>query len=216
MSSYSQAFIERRYQQWAKVYDWLTPFYLLGNERRLRERTIASLHLQPGQSVLDIACGTGRNFALILEKIGPTGKLVGVDYTAAMLARAQERVETEGWNNVELIQGDAAQIDLRQTFDAALSTLAIGVIPDYSGALDRMINRLRPGGWLAIGDAKLNTRWYGPLLNWIAYGLGYGAAEVMNRKPWELLREQLGDFHYEEWAWEFFYVAAGQSRTPGS
>jgi len=97
MSSFDQSSIEHTYQNWAKVYDWLTPIYLLGNEKRLRKKTIGSLHLRPGQTVLDIACGTGRNFPLILEKIGPAGRLVGVDYTAAMLARARERVEREGW-----------------------------------------------------------------------------------------------------------------------
>jgi SAM-dependent methyltransferase len=55
---------------------------------------------------------TGRNFPLILEKIGPTGKLLGVDYTPDMLARARERVERERWKNVELVQGDAACIEL--------------------------------------------------------------------------------------------------------
>lgn len=90
----------------------MTPIYLLGNEKRLRRETIGSLHLQPGQTVLDVACGTGRNFPLILEKIGPTGKLVGVDYTSDMLVRAKERVEREGWKNVELIQADAARIEL--------------------------------------------------------------------------------------------------------
>lgn len=95
MSSFDQATIEQAYQNWAKVYDWLTPIYILGNEKRLRRRTIVSLHLQPGQTVLDIACGTGRNFPMILEKIGPTGRLVGVDYTAAMLDRARERVEVK-------------------------------------------------------------------------------------------------------------------------
>jgi phosphatidylethanolamine/phosphatidyl-N-methylethanolamine N-methyltransferase len=213
MSSYSQTFIERKYQQWARVYDWLTPMYLLGNEKRLREETVGSLHLQPGQTVLDIACGTGRNFPLILEKIGLAGRLVGVDYTGAMLSRAQERVERNGWGNIELIQADAARIDLNREFDAALSTLAIGVIPDYRGALNRMVAHLKPGGWLAIGDAKLSSRWYGGLLNWIAYLLGYGAAEVMTRRPWELLRDTLGDFHYDEWSWGFFYVAGGRAQS---
>src|SRR5512133_3144445 len=161
MRSYSQTFIERRYQQWAKVYDWLTPIYLLGAERGLRKQTIASLHLQPGQTVLDVACGTGRNFPLILEKIGPTGRLVGVDYTAAMLGRARERVEREGWKNVELIQADAVRIDLKQMFDTVLCTLAMGVIPDDRGALERMLAHLKPGGCLAIGDAKRSSRWYG-------------------------------------------------------
>src|SRR3989304_1966843 len=100
MSSFDQTAIEQIYQKWAKVYDWLTPIYLLGNEKRLRRETIDSLHLRAGQTVLDIACGTGRNFPLILEKVGPTGRLVGVDYTSAMLARARERVKREGWLNV--------------------------------------------------------------------------------------------------------------------
>jgi ubiquinone/menaquinone biosynthesis C-methylase UbiE len=210
MSTFDQTAIERAYRNWAKVYDWLTPAYLLGNEKRLRLETIGSLHLQPGQTVLDIACGTGRNFPLILEKIGPTGKLVGLDYTDAMLARAQQRVERAGWNNVELIQADAARIDLAQTFDAAMCTLAVGVIPDYRSALDRMAAHLKPGGWLAIGDAKRSSGRDGVAFNWLADLLGYGAAEDMTRRPWESLREMLGSYHYEEWFSGFFYVAGGR------
>jgi len=210
MGNLDQTAIERTYQNWAKVYEWLTPIYLLGNEKRLRQETVGSLHLQIGQTVLDVGCGTGRNFPLILEKIGPTGKLVGVDYTSDMLARAQERVEREGWQNIELIQRDAARIELGQTFDAALSTLAISVIPDYRGALDRMLAHVKPGGWLAIGDAKRSSRWYGRPFNWVADLLGSGAAGMMSRRPWEPVREMLGEFHYEEWFMGFFYVAAGQ------
>jgi len=119
MRNFDQIAIEHTYQNWAKVYEWLTPIYLLGNEKRLRRETIGSLRLQPGQTVLDVGCGTGRNFPLILEKIGSTGKLTGVDYTSDMLARAQERVKREGWKNVELIQGDAVRIELGRKFDAA-------------------------------------------------------------------------------------------------
>lgn len=210
MSRFDQSFIEHTYQNWAKVYDWLTPIYLLGNEKRLREKTIGLLHLQPGETVLDIACGTGRNFALILEKIGPTGRLIGVDYTPAMLTRARERVEREEWKNVELIQADAACIDLGRKFDAALCTLAISAIPNYRGALDRMAAHLKPGGWLAISDAQRSSGWTGFLFNWLADLLAYGAAAVSTRRPWEILREMLGDFHYEEWFSGFFYVAGGR------
>ncbi len=212
MNSFDQTAVEKAYQNWAKIYDWLTPMYILGNERRLREKTIGSLRLLPGQTVLDIACGTGRNFSMILEKIGSTGKLVGVDYTCAMLARARERVEREGWKNVELIQKDAARIDLKRKFDAALCTLAIGVIPDYRGALDRMTAHLKPGGRVAIGDAKRSSLWYGRPFNWLADLLGYGAAEDVSRRPWEVLREVVEDFRYEEWFSGFFYIAEGGTR----
>lgn len=209
MRRFDQVTIERTYQNWAKVYEWLTPLYLLGNEKRLRWEAIATLHLQAGQTVLDIGCGTGRNFPLILEKIGPAGKLIGVDYTPDMLARARERVEREGWKNVELVQGDAARIDLGRKFDAALSTLAISVIPDYRGALECMLAHVKPGGRLAIGDAKRSSRWYGRPFNWVADLLGTGAAGMMSRKPWEQLEEMLNDFHYDEWFMGFFYVAGG-------
>jgi len=210
MRNLDQTAIEHTYQNWAKVYEWLTPIYLLGNEKRLRQETIAFLHLQPGQTVLDVACGTGRNFPLILEKIGPTGKLVGVDYTSDMLARAQERVEREGWKNVELIQADTAGIELGRKFDATLSTLAISVIPDYRGALDRMLAHVKPGGYLAIGDAKRSSRWYGRPFNWVADLLGGGAAGTMSRRPWEPLQEILNDYRYDVWFMGFFYVAAGR------
>ncbi len=209
MSSYDQGVIERTYQNWAKVYDWLTPTYLLGNEKRLRRETVGCLHLQPGQTVLDVACGTGRNFPSILEKIGPTGRLVGVDYTHAMLSRAIERVQRKGWRNVELVQLDAARMDLRQKFDSTLCTLATGVIPDYRGALDRMVEHVKPGGRLAIGDAKRSSGFSGHAFNWLAELLGYGAAEVMSRHPWDSLQQMLDDFHYEEWFSGFFYVAGG-------
>lgn len=213
MSKLDQSTIEHTYQNWAKVYEWLTPIYLLGNERRLRQETIDALHLQPGQTVLDVGCGTGRNFPLILEKIGPAGKLVGVDYTTDMLARAQERVEREGWENVELIQGDAARIELGRTFDAALSTLAISVIPDYRGALERMLVHVKSDGYLAIGDAKRSSRWYGRPFNWVADLLGNGAAGMTSRRPWEPMRKMLGNFYYQEWFVGFFFVAAGQVQT---
>src|SRR5579859_6452294 len=211
--SFDQTAIERLYQKWAKVYDWLTPIYLLGNESRLRRRTIDCLHLQPGQTVLDLACGTGRNFPLILEKLGPAGRLVGVDYTFAMLARARQRVERETLENVELIQADAARIDLQRRFDAALCTLAIGVIPDYRSALDRMLAHVNPGGRLAISDGKRSSLWYGRPFNWWADLAGHGAGEVMSRQPWESLRGMVDNFQYEEWFWGFFYVAGGNTQN---
>jgi len=94
-----------------------------------------------------------------------------------------------------------------------LCTLALGVIPDYRGALNRMTEHLKPGGWLAIGDAKRSSGLAGRSFNWLADLLGYGAAEDVSRRPWELLRTMLNNFYYKEWFSGFFYVAAGNSKT---
>lgn len=111
-----------------------------------------------------------------------------------------------------MIQSDAAIINLKRKFDAALCTLAIGVIPDYRRALDRMATHVEPGGRLVIADAKRSSLWYGRSFNWLADLLGYGAAEDVSRRSWEALREMVDDFHYEEWTWGFFYAAEGRTQ----
>lgn len=213
MSGLDQLTIARMYRWWAAIYDPVSPVYLLGNEGRLRRETIRTLQLQPGQAVLEIACGTGRNFPLIMEQIGPTGTLVGVDYTPAMLAQAQARVQRYGWQNVQLVRSDAAQLMLGRRFDAALCTLAMSVIPDYEGALIRMVEHVRPAGRVAIADGKRSTRWYARSFNFIADLLGWGAAGDISRRPWEGLSKAVDDYVYREWFMGFFYVAGGRVRS---
>ena len=212
MSGFSQSTIQCMYQVWARTYDALVAPYLLGNEGRLRRETIRVLNLQPGQVVLDVGCGTGRNFPLIQEQIGPTGTLVGVDCTPAMLSRAQARINRQGWKNAQLVQGDAAQLVLGRQFDAVLCTLAMSVISHYKRALQRMIAHVRPGGQVVIADAKRSSRRYARPFNGVADLLGWGAAADMSRRPWEALAEMVDDFVYHEWFMGFFYVAAGRVR----
>ncbi|MFQ5813472.1 MAG: class I SAM-dependent methyltransferase [Anaerolineae bacterium] len=210
MSFFTQSTIERMYRYWARTYELLAPIYLLGNEGRLRAETIRALSLQPGQSVLDVACGTGSNFPLIQERIGPTGTLVGVDYTPAMLDQAQARIQRHGWKNVQLVRSDAAQLALGRQFDAALCTLAMSVIPDWQGALQHMLAHVRPGGRIVIADAKHSSRWYARSFNLIADLLAWGVAGDISRRPWEELVGMVDDYVYREWFMGFFYVAGGR------
>lgn len=213
MKAFDQSTIRKFYRLWARPYQWLVPFYLLGNERRLRRRIVNALHLQPGQIVLDVGCGTGRNFPYIMERIGPHGFLIGLDYTPAMLVQAQDLVRRRGWNNVELVQGDAAQYSSPRPVNAALSTLAMSVIPDHRQALQRMIAPVRFGGRVAIADARRSERAYARPFNFVADSLGWGAAADLTRRPWETLRGVVEDYGYEDFFLGFFYVAAGS--VPG-
>jgi demethylmenaquinone methyltransferase/2-methoxy-6-polyprenyl-1,4-benzoquinol methylase len=73
-------------------------YYLLGfREWAYRKRAIEALGLQRGDTVVEIGCGTGLNFGLLEERIGPEGRLIGVDLTDAMLAGARTRIEASGW-----------------------------------------------------------------------------------------------------------------------
>ena len=77
-----------------------------------------------------MACGTGLNFPLLERVVGPDGRIVGVDLTDAMLARAQDRIETNGWSNISLVQADAADFDFPTEVDAIVSTYALSQVPE--------------------------------------------------------------------------------------
>jgi len=136
--------VRARYGRLARIYDWANLERLLYS--RARARAIALLDLRPGARVLDIACGTGVSFALIEQRIGPSGRLIGVDLTPQMLGRARDRAARNGWDNVRLYESDVSNLSTQtlevlgalgagERFDAALCTLGLSVIPEWGGRL---------------------------------------------------------------------------------
>src|SRR5450432_4598112 len=120
------------YRKKAKHYDITSRLYPAPGypQRAQRLRAVHALGLRAGDSVIDIACGTGLNFPLLEEVIGPDGRIVGVDLTDAMLACAQDRIETNVWSNISLVQADAADFDFPTQADAILSTYALSPVPE--------------------------------------------------------------------------------------
>lgn len=96
-------------------------FYLAGfREFRYRKKAVEALGLHSGDRVLEPGCGTGLNFSLIQRRIGPEGRIIGVDLSGAMLQRARDRVERNGWRNVNLCEADAAEFRSSEQADAVL------------------------------------------------------------------------------------------------
>jgi ubiquinone/menaquinone biosynthesis C-methylase UbiE len=206
---FSQADIGRVYRVWAPLYS-LANVYLLGQLPRFRQSAVDRLELKTGASVLDLSCGTGANFPLLEERIGPGGRLVGLDHTPAMLAQARRQVKEQGWDNVELVEADAASFALDEQFDAVLWTLAASVVPGWQLAVERAVTHLKPGGHLVIADGRFSDRWYALPFNWIADLLGVGAAADLARQPWQLMPRYLEGIGTEELFMGFLYVAWGQ------
>src|SRR6516225_5063388 len=120
------------YRKKAKNYDITSRFYPVPGypQRAQRRRAVRALGLGLGDTVIDIACGTGLNFALIEEVIGPPGRIIGVDLTDAMLAQAQDRIETNGWRNISLVLADAAEFEFPTDVDGILSTYALSQVSE--------------------------------------------------------------------------------------
>ena len=189
------------YRKKAKHYDITSRLYPVPGypQRGQRLRTVQALGLRAGDTVVDIACGTGLNFPLIEKAIGPSGRIIGVDLTDAMLAHAQDRIETNGWSNVSLVQSDAAGFDFPTEVDAILSTYALSQVPECAEVIAHGAAVLSEGGRWAVLDLKVPDNTPG----WLTQ-LGTSTVrpfawidEWVMRRPWEVIRaamqEELAD-----------------------
>jgi ubiquinone/menaquinone biosynthesis C-methylase UbiE len=152
------------YSRWARLYDALatrTPG--IGS---LRARAADRLDLGPGDTVVEMGCGTGANFRHLRERVGPTGTVVGVDFTPGMVATARRRVAREGWENVHVVRADATRPPLRPgDADALLASFVVGMVRDPSAVVDDWLDLVGPGGRVALLDLARSTRRVGRPLN---------------------------------------------------
>jgi demethylmenaquinone methyltransferase/2-methoxy-6-polyprenyl-1,4-benzoquinol methylase len=205
------------YRKKAKHYDITSRLYPVPGypQPGQRLRAVQALGLRPGDSVVDIACGTGLNFSLIEQVVGPEGRIVGVDLTDAMLAQAQDRIEANGWGNISLVQSDATEFDFPLEVDAILSTYALTQVPECGDVIARGAAALSRGGRWAVLDLKVPDnapRWLMEL--GIALARPFGSIDEWTmRRPWEVIhaamQDRLVDLSWTELFFGTAFLAAG-------
>lgn len=206
------------YRRFARQYDLDMQLLRLVGFRSARYglRAVTSLRPRRGDHVVELGCGTGANFAPLVDRIGPEGRLIGVDLTPEMLDRARERVERFGWRNVELVQSDMAKFGFPERVNGILSVGAFGYVAESDRVIENAARALAPGGRLVIVDVKRPERW--PLwllrlLLWVGRPFGV-SADYLDRCPWRAVERRLHQVAFEEMYWGLVYLSSGTASPP--
>lgn len=109
------------------------------------------LDLDAGEAVLDVQCGRGANFDHLWSAVGPDGRVLGIEFFPESVERARAWLDECDWDDVALARADVTEPPVRPgSFDAAVATQALGVVPDVRAAVEAVYAALRPGGRLAV------------------------------------------------------------------
>jgi ubiquinone/menaquinone biosynthesis C-methylase UbiE len=139
---------------WALTYDLLLRVLWRGFEPIYRERVVQLAGLATGESVLDVGCGTGTLAIAAKRRVGPTGKVVGIDASPEMTARARVKA-TKAALDIHFRMAAAEALPFSDaTFDAVLSTTVLHCLPDHARrqCISEMVRVLKPGGRLLVID----------------------------------------------------------------
>lgn len=143
--------LEAFYAPQAEAYDRFREKLLHG-----RAELIADLPVPAGGRVAEIGGGTGRNLEFFGDRIGDFGSVEVADLCPSLLTVARERAQQHGWHNVTTIECDACTwTGAGEPLDAIYFSYALTMIPDWFAAIDRALERLRPGGHLGVVDFYL-------------------------------------------------------------
>jgi len=153
------------YYAWqSRIYDATRWAFLFG-----RDTVLDDLQLKPGDRVVEVGCGTGRNLQGIVNRIGTGGQVYAVDCAKPMLERCGERIRSKGWQNVQLIDQEYGATPVSEgSADVVLMSYSLSMIPDWERVVNCAARELKAKGRIGVVD----------------FCLGNGATAVAGFEQW--------------------------------
>lgn len=178
----------------------------------IRARTIARLGLQPGERVLDIACGTGLSFGALAAAVGEQGRVIGIEQSPEMAALARARVARDGFTQVDLIEAPVEELPAGLQADAVLVHFAHDVLRSPR-AIERIIAAARPGARVALAGMKYPRGFLGLLDPWVRVrARPYMTTFEGLARPWDRLLPALAGYQWRSARLGIVFIGWGRLR----
>jgi len=177
----------------------------------LRRKAVQLLQLKPGDRVLDVGCGPGGSFPYLVDAVGPTGEVVGLEISPEVAINARRRIEKNRWRNVLVIEGDARTVELQGKFDGVLMFAAADVYA-CPQSLANVFPSLKNDACVVAFGAKLSHHRSGKVLNpllRLLWKLSFSSTPAVNYEPWGPLKDRSDELHVEEHFFGCMFLAWG-------
>lgn len=176
----------------------------------IRRQAVARLELREGDTVLDVGCGTGLSFALIQRVIGPQGRIVGIEQSPDMLAKARARVARHAWSNVVLLNASADLATIPCQADGALFHFTHDILMN-DDAIGNVVASLRPGARVVAAGLQWAAPWAWATNLFVLAAAMHSVTSLQGLgQPWSRLEHQVGKLEVSSSLMGGVYVASGE------